>query len=191
MVLDTRLEGKILTSAGDNAFRWRHGERLEDLFEDHCDALRRAGRGGDLAVDGPAGLTYDELDAAANRVARFLVRGLRIQPGDRVGLLFDDAVDGYICMLAVLKVHAVYVPMDPGFPADRISYIAADAGVRTVLSHSRLAGLVAKRGPEVVYVDQAAMIASGKRRPPHRRRHRRAARRPVLRHLHLGHDRAA
>ena len=163
MVLDTGLEGKILTSAGDNAFRWRHGERLEDLFEDHCDALRRAGRGGDLAVDGPAGrLTYDELDAAANRVARFLVRGLRVQPGDRVGLLFDDAVDGYICMLAVLKVHAVYVPMDPGFPADRISYIAADAGVRTVLSHSRLAGLVAKRGPEVVYVDQAAMIAAEK-----------------------------
>ena len=163
MVLDTGLEGKILTSAGDNAFRWRHGERLEDLFEDHCDALRRAGRGGDLAVDGPAGrLTYDELDAAANRVARFLVRGLRVQPGDRVGLLFDDAVDGYICMLAVLKVHAVYVPMDPGFPADRISYIVADAGVRTVLSHSRLAGLVAKRGPEVVYVDQAAMIAAEK-----------------------------
>ena len=163
MVLDTGHEGKILTSAGDNAFRWRHGERLEDLFEDHCDALRRAGRGGDLAVDGPAGrLTYDELDAAANRVARFLVRGLRIQPGDRVGLLFDDAVDGYICMLAVLKVHAVYVPMDPGFPADRISYIAADAGVRTVLSHSRLAGLVAKPGPEVVYVDQAAMIAAEK-----------------------------
>jgi len=156
-------DAQILTSPGDNAFRWRHGERLEDLFEDQCDALRRAGRGGDLAVDGPAGrLTYDELDAAANRVARFLVRGLRIQPGDRVGLLFDDAVDGYICMLAVLKVHAVYVPMDAGFPADRISYIAADAGVRTVLSNSRLAGLVAKPGPEVVYVDQAAMIAAEK-----------------------------
>jgi non-ribosomal peptide synthetase component F len=163
VVIDIGADAKILTSPGDNAFRWRHGERLEDLFEDHCDALRRAGRGGDLAVDGPAGrLTYDELDAAANRVARFLVRGLRIQPGDRVGPLFDDAVDGYICMLAVLKVHAVYVPMDPGFPADRISYIAADAGVRTVLSHSRLAGLAAKPGPEVVYVDQAAMIAAEK-----------------------------
>ena len=83
MVLDTGLEGKILTSAGDNAIRWRDGERLEDLFEDHCDELRRSGRDGDLAVDGPAGrLTYDELDAAANRVARFLVRGLRIQPDD-------------------------------------------------------------------------------------------------------------
>ena len=46
MVLDTGLEGKILTSAGDNAFRWRHGERLEDLFEDHCDALRRQAAAG-------------------------------------------------------------------------------------------------------------------------------------------------
>jgi non-ribosomal peptide synthetase-like protein len=163
VVIDMGVDAKILTSPGDNAIRWQYGERLEDLFEDHCDALRRAGRGGDLAVDGPAGrLTYDELDAAANRVARFLVRALRVRPGDRVGLLFDDAVDGYICMLAVLKAHAVYVPMDPGFPADRISYIVADANVRTVLSHSRLAGLVAMPGPEVVYVDQAALIAAEK-----------------------------
>jgi non-ribosomal peptide synthetase-like protein len=163
VVIDIGVDAKILTSPGDNAIRWQYGERLEDLFEDHCDALRRAGRGGDLAVDGPAGrLTYDELDAAANRVARFLVRALRVRPGDRVGLLFDDAVDGYICMLAVLKAHAVYVPMDPGFPADRISYIVADANVQTVLSHSRLAGRVAKPGPEVVYVDQAALIAAEK-----------------------------
>ena len=166
MVLDTGVGVTILTPAGDNAVRWRDGERLEDLFEDRCDQLRRAGHGGDLAVDGPAGqLTYDELDAAANRVARFLVRGLRVRPGDRIGLLFDDAVDGYICMLAALKAHAVYVPLDPGFPPDRISYIVSDAAVRTVLSHSRLAGLVAAAGPDVVYVDQAALIAgeSGER----------------------------
>jgi non-ribosomal peptide synthetase-like protein len=161
MVLDTGVGVTILTSAGDNAIRWRDGERLEDLFEDHCDKLRRSGRDGDLAVDGPAGrLTYDELDAAANRVARFLVRRLGVRPGMRIGLLFDDAVDGYVGMLGALKAHAVYVPLDPGFPRERISYIVSDADIRTVLSHSRLAGLAAVRGPDVVYVDRTALIAA-------------------------------
>ena len=161
MVIDIGVDAKILTSSGGNEVRWRHGERLADLFEEHCDELLRAGRSGDLAVDGPGGrLTYQELDDAANRVARFLVRGLGIRPGDRIGLLFDDPVDGYVCMLAALKAHAAYVPLDPGFPPERISYIIADAGARTVLSHSRLAGLVAKPGPDVVHVDQSALIAA-------------------------------
>jgi non-ribosomal peptide synthetase component F len=164
MVLEIGVGGRILTAAGDNRIRWKAGERLADLFEARCDGLRGSGRGGGLAVDGPAGrLTYDELDAAANQVARFLVRGLGVRPGDRVGLLLDDAVDGYVCMLGALKAHAVYVPLDPGFPPERISYIVSDAAVRVVLSHSRLAGLTAAGGapgPDVVYVDQAAGIAA-------------------------------
>ena len=86
-----------------------------------------------------------ELDARANRLARFLVRR-GVRPGDRIGLLFDGAVDGYVGMLAVLKVHAAYVPLDAGFPADRLTFIAADAGVRLVLTHSRLAGSAAAAG---------------------------------------------
>lgn len=162
MVVDTGVNGKILTSAGNNNIRWRGGERLEDLFEDRCNQLRRAGRGRALAVDGPGGrLTYEELDTAANRLAQFLVRRLGVRPCDRIGLLFDDAVFGYVGMLAVLKAHAVYVPLDKGFPADRLSYIASDAAVRTVLSHSRLEGLAAAAwdsapGVDVVYLDRAA-----------------------------------
>ncbi len=164
MILDVGVGGKILTASGDNRIRWQAGERLAGLFEARCDGLRRSGRGGALAVDGPAGrLTYDQLDAAANRVARFLIRALGVRPGDRVSLLFDDALDSYIGMLAALKAHAVYVPLDPGFPPERISYILADASVRMVLSHSRLAGLTAAggpSGPDVVYVDQAATLAA-------------------------------
>ncbi len=42
-------------------------------------------------------------------------------------------------MLAVLKARAAYVPLDPGYPPDRLSYITSDAGVRMVLSRSHLA----------------------------------------------------
>ena len=53
---------------------------------------------------------------AANQLARFLVRE-GVRPGDRIGLLSDRAVDGYLGMLAVLKARAAYVPLDPRLPA--------------------------------------------------------------------------
>jgi non-ribosomal peptide synthetase-like protein len=134
------LGGWVLTSAGyDDSIRWRPGDRLERLFERRCDWMRQGGRGRHLAVDAVDGtLSYAGLDARANQLARFLVaQGVR--PGDRVGLLSDQAVDGYLGMLAVLKARAAYVPLDTGFPPDRLSYIVSDAGVRTVLSRSYLA----------------------------------------------------
>ena len=108
----------MLTCAGyDGSIRWRPGERLEQLFERRCDRLREHGWGRHLAVDALDGsLSYPELDERANQLARFLVgRGLR--PGDRVGLLSDVAVDGYVGMLAALKARAAYVPLDARFPA--------------------------------------------------------------------------
>ena len=132
------LDGRVLTCSGyDGSIRWRPGERLEQLFERRCDWLHRMGRRGHLAVDALEGaLSYGELDAAANQLARFLVRQ-GVRPGDRVALLSDRSVDGYVGMLAVLKARAAYVPLDPAFPPDRLSYIAADAGVRAVLSRSQ------------------------------------------------------
>ncbi len=122
-----------------NTIRWSPGERLEELFENRCDRERAEGRGGHPAVETADGsLSYEELDARANRLARYLLaRG--VSPGDRIALLFDDPVRSYVGMLAVLKAHAVYVPLDPVFPPGRISYIAADAGVTMLLTTSRLA----------------------------------------------------
>ncbi|HEX3963666.1 MAG TPA: Pls/PosA family non-ribosomal peptide synthetase [Trebonia sp.] len=151
-----RAEASVLVSADPEGIRWRPGERLEDLFEERCDQLRRACRDNDLIVDGPGGrMSYCELDAKANQLARFLVARQGVRPGDRVALLFDEAVDGYLGMLAVLKAHAAYVPLDPGFPPDRLAYIASDSGARTVLSHSRLARLVPD-GTRAVFLDEAA-----------------------------------
>ena len=140
-----RLDGRLLTCDGyDDSIRWRPVERLEGLFEERCDFLRRQGQAGHLAVDDPGGsLTYPELDARANQLARFLVRQ-GVRPGDRIGLLSDVAVDGYVGMLAVLKAHAVFVPLDASFPADRVAYIASDARVRLILTRAHLA---ARLGP--------------------------------------------
>src|SRR6202012_5942266 len=107
--------------------------------EAKCAWLAAHDRAGHLAVDsGDVQLTYGQLDARANQLARYL-RRRGIAPGERIGLLFDDPIDSYAGMLAVLKARAAYVPLDAAFPADRVAYIAADAGLRLILTSSHLA----------------------------------------------------
>ncbi|GAA1304616.1 Pls/PosA family non-ribosomal peptide synthetase [Pseudonocardia xinjiangensis] len=136
--------------------RWHPGQRLEHLFEERCDDLHDVGRFGHLAVDvADAALTYSELDARANRLARYL-RDLGVGAGERVALLLDDAVHGYVGMLAVLKSGAAYVPLDVEFPADRIAYIVSDAAVSVVLSLEHLRSRLDGVNVEVVCVDAVA-----------------------------------
>jgi non-ribosomal peptide synthetase-like protein len=159
----------VLTCDGyDDSIRWRPGERLEHLFEQRCEWLRRQGQARHLAVDaGDGSLSYAELDARATQLARFLIRR-GVQPGDRIGLLSDVAVDGYVGMLAALKAHAAFVPLDASFPADRVAYIASDAKVRLILTRSHIAATL---GPpasqvEMVRVDQAEDLIGAERRDP-------------------------
>ncbi|MPV87877.1 amino acid adenylation domain-containing protein [Georgenia ruanii] len=129
---------------------------MESLFEETCDRLRRPDGSSPLAVDAPEeALTYDELDRRANGLARYLLAG-GTRPGDRVALLLDHAVSAYTAMLAVLKLRAAYVPLDAGFPDDRIDYIVADAGATTVLTVSHLRERLTRTGARVVCLDEAA-----------------------------------
>ena len=151
----------LLRSAHDQEVRWRPGERMEALFEEQCDALARAGHADQLAVDAPeTALTYGQLDAMANQLARFLLAdGARA--GDRIALLFDQAVWSYAAMLAVLKIQAAYVPLDAGFPSDRIGYIMEDSRCSRVLTLSHLTGLLPDTSVLPVTLDTAADIIEG------------------------------
>ncbi|HSL09507.1 MAG TPA: amino acid adenylation domain-containing protein, partial [Pseudonocardiaceae bacterium] len=150
----------MVCEQSEHTIRWQPGERLDHLFEDRCDRSGSNGQRGQLAVDaGDTVLTYDQLDARANQLARHLLaRGAR--PGDRIGLLFDHAVHSYVSMLAVLKINAAYVPLDVGFPSDRLSYIVGDAGVGMVLSLSHLRDRVGHLPVTLLCVDESAEVVA-------------------------------
>ncbi|MBU7597303.1 amino acid adenylation domain-containing protein [Streptomyces sp. P38-E01] len=76
---------------------------------------------------------YGELDRRADRRAHAL-RELGVADGDRVGVCLERSSELIVSLLAVLKAGATYVPMDPAYPSDRLSYTTTDAGLTTVVT---------------------------------------------------------
>ncbi|MFG1829407.1 amino acid adenylation domain-containing protein [Micromonospora chersina] len=84
-------------------------------------------------------LSYRQLDEAANRLARVLLRR-GVTREDRVGVCLPRTPELVVALLAVLKAGAAYVPLDPAYPPARVAFMAADSGVRLVLTRADLAG---------------------------------------------------
>ncbi|HEY2576395.1 MAG TPA: amino acid adenylation domain-containing protein, partial [Streptosporangiaceae bacterium] len=116
-----------------------------------------AGTPGAVAVvSGADRLTYAELDAAANRLARLLVaRGAG--PERTVALVLDRSTQLIIAVLAVFKTGAAYLPVDPAYPAARAGFMLADAAPVCVVTTSGSRPEAA--GPPLVVLDDPATAA--------------------------------
>ncbi|MFE2387730.1 amino acid adenylation domain-containing protein [Streptomyces althioticus] len=82
-------------------------------------------------------LTYAALNTAANRLARVVRQQVPLAPEEPVLLLLDRGTDTVTGLLAVLKAGCAYVPLDPGYPDERIARIAEGSGARLLLTHTR------------------------------------------------------
>ncbi|MER6912748.1 amino acid adenylation domain-containing protein [Streptomyces sp. NPDC000594] len=103
---------------------------LHALFEER--AARTPDRAAVTSADGTR-LGYAELDSRANRIAHAL-RGHGIGAGDRVAVLLERGPLTLPALLGVLKSGAAYVPVDPGYPAERIAFLLSDSRARAVLT---------------------------------------------------------
>lgn len=129
-LLDPEVRGTVLEkwSGSDDV---RPAERFTDLFEEQV--ARTPGKTALIAPDGR--LTYAELDAAANRLARRLVE-LGVGPERHVAVAVGRRTELVVGMLAVLKAGGAYVPVDPEYPPDRIRHMIQDADPALVLTTS-------------------------------------------------------
>ncbi|HVR98194.1 MAG TPA: amino acid adenylation domain-containing protein, partial [Thermoanaerobaculia bacterium] len=85
-------------------------------------------------------LTYGELNRRANRLAHGLRRrgvGLEVP----VAVQIERSADFVVAVLAILKAGGVYVPLDPGYPAERLAFLREDCGARIVLTAPDLSAL--------------------------------------------------
>ncbi|HEY6052048.1 MAG TPA: amino acid adenylation domain-containing protein, partial [Thermoanaerobaculia bacterium] len=83
-------------------------------------------------VYGERRLSYRDLNARANRLARQLVR-LGVGPEIPVGICVERSAEMIVGLLAILKAGGAYVPLDPSYPPDRLAFMLRDSGVRVLL----------------------------------------------------------
>jgi iturin family lipopeptide synthetase A len=105
---------------------------FESRAEQHPDSVAVLER-----AAGGRRLTYRELNARANQVARFL-RQSGVGPEHRVAIYLRRSTDLLVALLGSLKAGAAYVPIDPSYPAARIEQIVGDAGVSMLLTQDDL-----------------------------------------------------
>jgi amino acid adenylation domain-containing protein len=124
---------------------------IHELFE--ARAERTPGAVAAVAED--ESLTYAELNARSNRLAHHL-RGLGVGPDVRVAICLERSLEMVVGLLAILKAGAAYVPVDPGYPADRLRYMLADGAPAVLLTQSPLAGLFGGVEIPVIALDMEA-----------------------------------
>ena len=93
-------------------------------------------------------LSYGDVEQRANAWAHIL-QSKGVGPQSVVGVMLDRTATLYIAILAVLKTGAAYLPMDSGYPEDRLSFMASDAAIQVLLTTQDLAKAVESIEAEV------------------------------------------
>jgi non-ribosomal peptide synthetase component F len=121
---------------------------LVDLFE------RQVGRGPERTalVHEKRALSYGELNGRANRLARRLAE-LGVGAETVVGVCLHRSPAMVVALLAVLKAGAAYVPLDPGYPRERLAYMLEDSRAEVLVSESELRERLAEIGHSAVWLD--------------------------------------
>lgn len=132
--------------------RWCVHEMVEQQAARTPDAV--------AVVDADRELTYRELNARANRLARRL-RASGIGVGDVVGVQARRDSALVTSFLGVLKSGAAYLPLDPQQPVDRATYMLEDSGAQVVLTDAVYADAVPDGPWKVVRVDGPDMESAG------------------------------
>ncbi len=98
-------------------------------------------------------LTYMELDARSNQLARRLQR-MGVGPESLVGLCVERSLEMIVALLGILKAGGAYVPLDPAYPADRIKYVLEDARVPILITQEALLPSLPQTSASVVCVEE-------------------------------------
>lgn len=94
-------------------------------------------------------VTYAQMIQRTNQLAHFL-RAHGVHKGDRVGIYLHKSLESVIALFGILKAGAAYVPLDPSLPAERLSFVIQDCGIRHLITEPR-------RWPTVAQMSQTAV----------------------------------
>ncbi len=140
------------------------GRRRSETLTVHGLAAAAAARTPDAValVDDASGreLSFGELDRRANQLARHL-RRLGVAADDQVGLCLDRSPELAVGLLGILKAGAGTLPLDPGYPAERLAMMAEDAHMPVLVTEEAFAGILPETGARILRLDaESAAVAA-------------------------------
>ena len=145
--LTSKEKNQLLHEFNDTAAVYTYDKTITDLFEE------QAGKTPEkiAVVFEETALTYKEINEQANQLARYLRENYQVKADDLVGIKLERSDKIIIVMLGILKSGAAYVPIDPTYPQERISYIEKDSNSKLIIDKKEL---------EVFYSQQKKYAAS-------------------------------
>ena len=137
-------------------YEWNQTERelpgagsVHELFEEQV----RKNPEAVAVVFGDVTLSYQELNAQANRLAHYLLT-VGVKREERVAICLERSVEIVIAELGILKSGGAYVPIDPGYPVERKVLLISDSGARVVVSSQEM-GAMELMGVRRVDIEEA------------------------------------
>lgn len=121
---------------------------IQQLFETRVSQSPEA----TAVIFGDQQLSYRELNRRANQLAHFL-HSLEMGPECLVGMCTDRSGDMLVGMLGILKAGAAYLPLDPSYPNDRLSYMLEDGRVAVLLTQRKWIEHLPEHRGQVVFLD--------------------------------------
>jgi amino acid adenylation domain-containing protein len=160
---DARLsELSILTPAEQKQLSEEWNETTRDYSRNHClhqlfEAQVEKTPNATAVVFEDEQLTYTELNEKANRLANYLI-GLGVGPEVRVGICVEHSLEMVVGLYAILKAGGTYVPLDPAYPKERLSFLLNDVDALVLLTQDRLLASLPKHRAKVVCLDRDAEL---------------------------------
>ena len=156
-LLDSTERTQVLEqSSGTMIDLSRHGMTIPAMFSSRAQQFAEA-----VAIisendTGLTELTYAELEARSNKLARYLIsQGIGAE--QVIAVLLNRSPELIVTLLAIMKAGAVYLPIDPDYPASRIEFLLLDSHARRVITrlnyHDSVTNAVQDKLPEMIDLD--------------------------------------
>jgi amino acid adenylation domain-containing protein/non-ribosomal peptide synthase protein (TIGR01720 family) len=142
---DAKVERTVDTSIQERPIsNYQSSITLREIF---AETVRKYAKRIALTFDGES-FTYEELDQRSNRIARYL-HSSGIGAEKRVVICCDRSFEMIIAMLGVVKAGGVYVPLDPGYPRDRIEFTISDCKAELILTTTAISSQLPDFTPKI------------------------------------------
>ncbi|MEM9217768.1 MAG: amino acid adenylation domain-containing protein [Cyanobacteria bacterium P01_F01_bin.150] len=145
---------QVLVDWNNTAIDYPSDRCIHQLFEEQAKRTPEA-----IAVTfNDQSLTYRDLNQRANQLAHYLQEH-GIGPNVLVGICMERSLEMLVGLMGVFKAGGAYLPLDPHYPKDRLSYMLSDANVTTILSQQHLKHLLSSYAQVVCLDTQWTEIA--------------------------------